>query len=771
MSLIRRFGGVCCCLYLILATGSDLRATTRWVPQDYATIQAAVTACVSGDTVLIADGTYTGVGNRDITFPAIDSITIRSASGPGACIIDCDLQAQAFILKTPSPGSAIFQGLTIREGKLETTTWPCYGRGGAIYVGSSDVTLDNCIFEDCVSVQFGGAVGIIGGTTLISNCRFTECLIAPAGYGGGLAIVQSDLTLIDCQFGGNRCTGFGGGAYLAGVRGDVSRCRFDNNISTQGFGGGLSVNECSAALTISNCGFEANRAVEGSAIHSDNSSSHFDSCSAAYNILVGGCGGMNITGDSKPSLRNCIFFSNGGNEIASETGNPPVSYSNIFLPSGVYPGTGNINEDPVFVSVPTSDLYLSQTSSPCINAGSGPASDLCFDTGAGVFCQNTLTTASSGMYDSGITDMGCHFISNIPTPTPPQSPTPTPPPTITPTPTRTATVCTGAFYEFPILTEDFETWPPAGWSIFGDEDCVWESNTTCGRPNHAGYQGDAACADNDWCGVQGIIDSTLESPPLDLSAFSQAVLEFTMAYNNNDPAVDFLYVEWHNGNGDWDDIVNIEEDRSPDGPGEVYRLNLTSLVGHSNGQIRFHYYGEWIASYALIDHVMIKVCMSGQSPTPTPTRTPTATWTPAPTWTPTTAPGEPTNTPHPASPTPGDCTESGCTISMPSHDFGAGDPCSCDVLVCNATGATLTDIPVFVLLDVYGSYFFAPDFSEFAYYLMPLSPGNNPIQVLPTFAWPTGAGAASGIKWYAAMTNPGMTELYGSLDTFEFGWH
>jgi len=363
MTAFRRLFGLLCVLYLILTTGSDMQAATRRVPQDYTTIQAAVTACASGDTVLIADGTYTGVGNRDITFPAIDSITIRSVSGPGACIIDCDLQDQAFILRSPSPESATFEGLTIREGRLETTTWPCYGRGGGIFSQSSDVIIDNCVFEDCVSAQFGGAVGILGGSAKITNCSFSECLINPAGWGGALAVVQSDLTLIDCQFSGNRCTGFGGGAYLAGVRGAVSRCRFDNNISTDGFGGGLSVNECSAALTISNCGFEANRAVEGSAIHSDNSSSHFDSCSAAYNILVGGCGGMNIVGDSKPSLSNCIFFSNGGSEIASETGNPPVSYSNIYLPSGVFPGTGNINEDPDFISVPTSDLYLNQSTS------------------------------------------------------------------------------------------------------------------------------------------------------------------------------------------------------------------------------------------------------------------------------------------------------------------------------------------------------------------------------------------------------------------------
>lgn len=65
-------------------------ADTLHVPGDYATIQAAVDAAVNGDVVEIADGVYTGAGNKNLDFGG-KAITVRSAAGdPTFCIIDCE---------------------------------------------------------------------------------------------------------------------------------------------------------------------------------------------------------------------------------------------------------------------------------------------------------------------------------------------------------------------------------------------------------------------------------------------------------------------------------------------------------------------------------------------------------------------------------------------------------------------------------------------------------------------------------------------------------
>ncbi len=121
--------------------------------------------------------------------------------------------------------------------------------------------------------------------------------------------------------------------------------------------------------------------------------------------------------------------------------------------------------------------------------------------------------------------------------------------------------------------------------------------------------------------------------------------------------------------------------------------------------------------------------------------------------------------------TAGVVAELGTKLWMPSDVFHAGDPCACNVTVANPGPETYTDVPLFVILDVYGTYFFWPDFSDFNYQnLETLAPGINEYVVLPEFPWPEVSGNVSGILWYAAMTNAGITELFGTLDMWEFGW-
>ena len=160
------------------------------------------------------------------------------------------------------------------------------------------------------------------------------------------------------------------------------------------------------------------------------------------------------------------------------------------------------------------------------------------------------------------------------------------------------------------------------------------------------------------------------------------------------------------------------------------------------------------------------------TPTPTTTFTPLPfTATPTPSATPSPTPPVPTSTPEPSfTPTPSGCQKTGVEILMPAPIFHPGDVCWCHAIVCNAEGHTLTGYPLFVILDVLGSYFFAPTFGDFAFYDRSFEPGESTIEVLGEFNWPPGTGTLDGIIWYGAFTNPAMTDLFGELGIFSFGW-
>ncbi len=113
------------------------------------------------------------------------------------------------------------------------------------------------------------------------------------------------------------------------------------------------------------------------------------------------------------------------------------------------------------------------------------------------------------------------------------------------------------------------------------------------------------------------------------------------------------------------------------------------------------------------------------------------------------------------------------TLWMPSVALTPGDLCECMVTVNNYENANLKEYPLFVILDIYNQYFFAPSFSSYDNYLQryPEFPlGSTMIPVLPSFEWPGGVGSGGPVYWYAGLTNPGMTELFGDMDTLSFVW-
>ncbi len=157
------------------------------VPQDVFNIQKAIDSAVSGDTILVAPGIYTGEGNRDIYFAGED-IVLLSEDGPAATIINCQ----------SSPGDQHFAfHIFLRENSLIidgfTFTNAYYGSGAAIYCTSSDITIQNCVFTKNYSTT-SGIVRFKGSDATMRNCTFYD---NSALVGGAISLIGGSQPDID----------------------------------------------------------------------------------------------------------------------------------------------------------------------------------------------------------------------------------------------------------------------------------------------------------------------------------------------------------------------------------------------------------------------------------------------------------------------------------------------------------------------------------------------------------------------------------------------
>jgi len=249
-----------------------------------------------------------------------------------------------------------------------------------IYQSSS---LKYCIFEHGRASgpnmdSYGGAIfcGSASQAT-IKNCRISNN--SADNCGGGIYSDNASPTIDKCLIISNQAP-FGEGIWCHGGLAIISNCEFQWN--------GLDLwGNSTNPITIENC-------LINSTVDAEGYVNLFD-CTMDDGVLY--FSGYDL------EIENCIIRT--GIQVSS--GNLICSYSNI---QGGWPGVGNIDEDPLFVSGPDGNYYLSQIEagqsqqSPCVDAGD-PASILIEG-----------TTRTDGAADTGVVDMGYHYPLFLPPP-------------------------------------------------------------------------------------------------------------------------------------------------------------------------------------------------------------------------------------------------------------------------------------------------------------------------------------------------------------------
>ena len=181
-------------LLVFLIVGSVF-ATTFRIPGEYPAIQTGLNFAVTGDTVLVANGVYTGTDNRNLNFNGQD-IVLMSENGPHTCIIDCENLARGISFMSGETPAAQVIGFTITNAR--------YTMGAGIYCYDSSPTFKNCIIHDCQAGAGGGAAAIFFGAPSFYNCVFHS---NSAREGGGVSAESADVTLNSCVIAANSSSG------------------------------------------------------------------------------------------------------------------------------------------------------------------------------------------------------------------------------------------------------------------------------------------------------------------------------------------------------------------------------------------------------------------------------------------------------------------------------------------------------------------------------------------------------------------------------------
>ena len=322
------------------------------VPQDKPNIQDGIDAAVDGETVLVSDGTYTGVGNVNLDFKG-KTITVKSVNGAGTTIIDCqDQHTRGFYFRNRETPLSVLDGFTITRGNA-TGVWP-NNVGGGIYFNNSSPTIANCI--------------------IVNN---------QAENGGGILCGASSPNIVDCIITGNQAENGGGVFCSANSSPDITNCKIIGNQSVDN-GGGIYCNNSSP--TIANCVVINSQAQNGSGIFCSSSAPRLINCTFINNQAENG-GGVFCSAGSSPIVVNAIFWKDSPQEVYFGIGKPntiTVSYSDIQGgKSGIVTndngtvnwGDGNIrlstlvpDVDPLFVDPVNGDYHL-RDNSLCIGAG------------------------------------------------------------------------------------------------------------------------------------------------------------------------------------------------------------------------------------------------------------------------------------------------------------------------------------------------------------------------------------------------------------------
>lgn len=391
-------------IFVCLNLAAHAQRTIR-VPADQPTVQAAINAAATGDTVLVAPGTY-------YENLAIDTrqITLTSSDGPSKTILDGSSSGIVLKITNNTNLNTIVSGFTIQNGLAGSSSSQS---GAGIQVGQAGATISGNVFRN----NIGGSQSLSANISVYAgSIHASGNMISTSPHAGAAACVGIDG--VDIIIGGpvNDADGSSAITMISGntIEGDGSRCsgtgiltsfagdqQIDNNVLRGNLygmvvnGGRVVVRQNLVYNNVSG-GIQTTHNPGELFGHNTDPADYFITSNTLFNNLInpisGNSADLVINGvPAKASIVNNLVVGTTGHpvlacsSISSTAGDTPLilDHNDLFNSSGgpLVAGTcadptgtyGNISADPHFTSA--TDLHL-LAGSPAIDAGNNSASYL-----------------------------------------------------------------------------------------------------------------------------------------------------------------------------------------------------------------------------------------------------------------------------------------------------------------------------------------------------------------------------------------------------------
>jgi len=295
-----------------------------YVPDDYATIQAAITAAVDGEKVVVRPGIY----SENLVFVG-KAITVESEAGPGVTIIDGgtpanpDFPSVVTFNQHEGPES-ILSGFTLTNGTAR--------KGGGVFCRNASPTIEKNLFVSNSASADGGAIYCIDGGPLIMDNVIVNNEASTRG--GGIYCESSELDVVNTVIAANSADNGGGVHCYNFVELKLVNCTLTGNSASSK--GGAVYGKICCNLVVANSIFWANSAPEGPTMRIG--STQFESSVViSYCDVEGGAASFYMT-------TGC-----------------PLTW-----------GAGMIDADPLFVEASRGDCHIAH-GSPCRDSGNNSA--------------------------------------------------------------------------------------------------------------------------------------------------------------------------------------------------------------------------------------------------------------------------------------------------------------------------------------------------------------------------------------------------------------